>query len=185
MLSLTPVDNEEEPTGNFDLLLDFRPEDFKDFAGIAKQLDEFRTQTVALKQRWREVNNRVLSYRTEIAKIDEMERFLTSDEDWQTRVRELKDEYIKRVQYEKESQELETLEEQLGATDKITREFKVQVRQEFTCMLCYESDVKLFLDPCGHMTCTACWSKVAPITPETKKCPCCRTAVKAKKIYLV
>mgnify|MGYP003352962766 CR=1 FL=1 len=115
----------------------------------------------------------------------DIDQLASRDKDWQTRVRALKDEYIKRVQYEKESQELETLEGQLGATDKITREFKVQVRQEFTCMLCYESDVKLFLDPCGHMTCTACWSKVAPITPETKKCPCCRTEVKAKKIYLV
>ena len=184
MLQLASFEDEEEPNGNFDLLLEFRPDDFKEFKDIAKNLNEFRLQSLALKQRWRELSNRVKSYEDELVKIDEVSRFLTSDEDWQKRVLEVKDEYIKKVQYDKAKEELTTLESQRAASETISKEFKVELSQGFTCAICYENSVSLFLDPCGHMTCGPCWSKVT-CRAGVKLCPCCRTAATGKKIYLV
>lgn len=184
MLTHTSLDDEED-SGNFDLMLEFRPEDFKDFSEIARQLTDFRNQNKALTVRWREVSARVKSYENELAKMDEIMRYFPADEEWKSRVLGIKAEYVKRVNYAKEKDELETLKTQLDITQKISKEFKISMSRDFTCMICYENDVKLFLDACGHMCCNACWDAIAarPVRPDVKLCPYCRTETKSKKIY--
>lgn len=50
---------------------------------------------------------------------------------------------------------------------------------KFQCFVCMERYVDLFLDPCGHMMCEACW-----LNTNSKNCPGCRTVVKSpKKIF--
>jgi len=50
---------------------------------------------------------------------------------------------------------------------------------KFQCFVCMERYVDLFLDPCGHMMCEACW-----LNTKSKNCPGCRTVVKSpKKIF--
>jgi hypothetical protein len=185
-VTLASFDEDEAAadSGNFDLLLEFRPDEFKDFSDIAKQLNEFRKQSVALKQRWSEVSNRVRNYDTERAKIDETIKFFPDDEAWKARILEVKDVYTKQAQYDKAKEELADLDAQLNATETISKEFKISATRDFTCAVCYENPVNLFLDPCGHMTCGPCWSKV-PNRHDGKHCPCCRAPSVGKKIYLV
>lgn len=171
-------------SGNFDLLLEFRPDEFKDFSDIAHQLNAFRKQSLALKQRWSELSRRVKNYDDELAKIDELTRFFPDDEAWKTRILELKDVYTKQAQYDKAKEELAALDVQRNATETIAKEFKISATRDFTCAVCYENPVNLFLDPCGHMTCGPCWSKV-PNRHDGKHCPCCRSTATGKKIYLV
>ena len=50
----------------------------------------------------------------------------------------------------------------------------------FTCFVCMEHPIDLFLDPCGHVMCTACWTR----TNNKRECPGCRTGlVSARKIF--
>lgn len=50
----------------------------------------------------------------------------------------------------------------------------------FTCFVCMDRLVDLFLDPCGHVMCERCWARTA----NKRECPGCRGAVRdPKKIY--
>ena len=52
----------------------------------------------------------------------------------------------------------------------------------FTCFICTERLVELFLDPCGHVVCAPCWSRASARMPNG--CPGCRSQVRSvKKIY--
>ena len=51
---------------------------------------------------------------------------------------------------------------------------------KFTCFVCMDRFVDLFIDPCGHVICDACWIR----TTNKTTCPGCRTRVDAaKKIF--
>ena len=50
----------------------------------------------------------------------------------------------------------------------------------FTCFVCMERHIDLFLDPCGHVMCTSCWTR----TTNKRECPGCRGLVhEPKKIF--
>lgn len=51
----------------------------------------------------------------------------------------------------------------------------------FTCFICTERLVDLFIDPCGHVVCTPCWARSGS---RSHNCPGCRTQVRnVKKIF--
>ena len=51
---------------------------------------------------------------------------------------------------------------------------------KFTCFVCMERLVDLFIDPCGHVMCDACWIR----TPNKDQCPACRVPPHAiRKIF--
>jgi hypothetical protein len=50
----------------------------------------------------------------------------------------------------------------------------------FTCFICTERLIDLFIDPCGHVVCSICWER----SGARPKCPGCRTQVRGvKKIF--
>jgi len=52
----------------------------------------------------------------------------------------------------------------------------------FTCFICTERLVDLFIDPCGHVVCSPCWARSGG--RSTAGCPGCRTQVRnVKKIF--
>ena len=51
---------------------------------------------------------------------------------------------------------------------------------KFTCFVCMDRLVDLFIDPCGHVICEHCWTH----TRDKRSCPGCRTQlVGTKKIF--
>ena len=56
---------------------------------------------------------------------------------------------------------------------------------QFTCFICMERNIELFIDPCGHVVCDYCWTQ----TRDKRKCPGCRTtligATGVKKIFTI
>ena len=53
---------------------------------------------------------------------------------------------------------------------------------KFTCFVCMDRLVDLFIDPCGHVICERCWAQ----TRSKTACPGCRQAVHgARKIYTI
>jgi hypothetical protein len=53
---------------------------------------------------------------------------------------------------------------------------------KFTCFVCMDKLVELFIDPCGHVICERCWVQ----TRDKSKCPGCRTPMHgSKKIFTI
>lgn len=51
---------------------------------------------------------------------------------------------------------------------------------KFTCFVCMDRLVDVFIDPCGHVICELCWTR----TQNKETCPGCRTAVgDVKRIF--
>ena len=93
-----------------------------------------------------------------------------------------------RVPYSYESDEgLSALTQQYGklrgqydAMIKVLENTQADRYEKFTCFICQDRLVDLFIDPCGHVVCEPCWVR----TRDHTKCPGCRVAVAgARKIF--
>ena len=63
---------------------------------------------------------------------------------------------------------------------KVLKDTNPERYASFTCFVCLERPIDLFLDPCGHVMCGACWSR----TTNKRECPGCRGRVlEPKKIF--
>jgi len=73
--------------------------------------------------------------------------------------------------------------ELLGKANEMSRVLKDTSPEryaKFTCFVCMDRLVDLFIDPCGHVICDACFRN----TRERTKCPGCRGAIHGvKKIF--
>jgi len=82
---------------------------------------------------------------------------------------------------------VDTLKEKCGelagkadAMLKVLKDTDSERYASFTCFVCMERPIDLFLDPCGHVMCTPCWTR----TTNKRECPGCRTVLgAAKKIF--
>jgi hypothetical protein len=52
------------------------------------------------------------------------------------------------------------------------------VGEKYMCFTCLERSVEMFLDPCGHVSCTQCQPRFGT------SCPFCRVAVTPKRMFL-
>jgi hypothetical protein len=68
----------------------------------------------------------------------------------------------------------------LEAMSKILKDTHAERYARFTCFVCMDKLVDLFIDPCGHVICDSCWIK----TKNRENCPGCRGRIHGvKKIY--
>lgn len=68
----------------------------------------------------------------------------------------------------------------LEAMIKILKDTHAERYARFTCFVCMDKLVDLFIDPCGHVICDSCWVR----TKNREQCPGCRgRASGVKKIY--
>ena len=77
-------------------------------------------------------------------------------------------------------QDLEKLEKECGeltgrsqAMKKVLQDTDAERYGKFTCFVCMDRLVDLFIDPCGHVICEPCWSR----TQNKATCPGCRSRV--------
>jgi hypothetical protein len=92
--------------------------------------------------------------------------------------------------YESE-QGLHTLTQQCGklkgqveAMRQVLMNTNAERYAQFTCFICMERNIELFIDPCGHVVCEHCWTQ----TRDKRKCPGCRTTLVGagvKKIFTI
>lgn len=63
---------------------------------------------------------------------------------------------------------------------KILKETEAERYAKFTCFICQDRLIDLFIDPCGHVVCDTCWIR----TRDKETCPGCRTRITgAKKVF--
>jgi hypothetical protein len=88
--------------------------------------------------------------------------------------------------YENE-QDLEVLKRECAeltgrsqAMKKVLQETDAERYAKFTCFVCMDRLVDLFIEPCGHVICEPCWAR----TQNKVTCPGCRTRlIGAKRIF--
>ena len=174
-------DDENQETGNFDELINYKLDDYKDFNDICKQLCDFRIQTRGIHKTHRELSGFMETCDRDIETMKRLRSNFPTNEDWTKKVDELVELYQTVSDYYEKKKELQNVQEQMEITTKIRDEFKIQINQSGVCALCCENPIGLFLDPCGHVCCTVCWSKM----DGRSTCPCCRTRVTSRKMYLI
>jgi len=73
--------------------------------------------------------------------------------------------------------------ELLGKANEMARVLKdthLERYAKFTCFVCMDRLVDLFIDPCGHVICDTCWAS----TRNRRECPGCRGTIHGiKKIF--
>lgn len=68
------------------------------------------------------------------------------------------------------------------AMKKVLGDTNIENFNKFTCSICTENLIDIFVDPCGHVFCETCLSK----TTNKTHCPMCRTQINAlKRIFTV
>lgn len=63
------------------------------------------------------------------------------------------------------------------AMKKVLQDTEPERYGRFTCFVCMERLIDLFIDPCGHVICEPCWAR----TQNKATCPGCRTRVNGSK----
>lgn len=76
------------------------------------------------------------------------------------------------------TEKLGTLGGTLKAMMQILQSTNADRYNEFTCPVCMDKRVEMFMDPCGHVICSTCFIRL-----HESKCPTCRSTVTAKRMY--
>lgn len=78
------------------------------------------------------------------------------------------------------TQQCRELMGRVDAMQKVLMDTHAERYASFTCFVCMDRLVNLFLDPCGHVMCERCWARTA----NKRECPGCRGAIRdPKKIF--
>jgi hypothetical protein len=68
----------------------------------------------------------------------------------------------------------------LEAMKKILKDTEAERYAKFTCFVCQDRLIDLFIDPCGHVVCDMCWVR----TRDKTTCPGCRSQIlSGKRIF--
>jgi hypothetical protein len=86
------------------------------------------------------------------------------------------DVYKERNEFEKKKAENAQLAGKIKSMDSVLVYTGHRKYAQFTCSICMERLIDTFLDPCGHVMCEQCTTRI-------NRCPMCRTQVVLKKIY--
>jgi len=80
------------------------------------------------------------------------------------------------------TQQCGELKGKIDAMKKVLMDTNSERYAKFTCFVCMDRLVDLFIDPCGHVVCDRCW---AP-TRDKRHCPACRSNITGvKKIFTI
>ncbi len=156
------------------------PESWKVFENeLSKFKKEYKTLSVQLTQKMDEVKN--------YQKISQVSKLIIDNvdsEDLKARLVSVIDNYESEVGLHTLTQQCGKLKGQVDEMRRVLEDTGADRYGQFTCFICMERNIELFIDPCGHVVCEECWMN----TRDKRKCPGCRTLVHgagAKKIFMM
>lgn len=150
------------------------PNDWKEFK---KSLQAFQKDYMQTTRTIRETEQNIASKKK---KLDTLRKFAdTFDEE------PYKEEANQLVSKFENDEKIGEMEEDLASLKGTARAMRIALENtnpeqamKFQCFVCMDKEIDSFLDPCGHVICTACWRRNNAVT-----CPGCRARVTAKKIF--
>lgn len=150
------------------------PNDWKEFK---KSLNAFQKEYMETARCIRETEQELVSKKK---KLDTLKKFAdTFDEGlYKEEANQLVSKFEQEENIPGEEEELASLKGTARAMRLALENTNVEQAMKFQCFVCMDKEIDSFLDPCGHVICTACWRRNNSTT-----CPGCRTRVTAKKIF--
>lgn len=152
------------------------------------ELDErwkdFETELSKFKMEFTKVRAELVRKGAELARIKEEVSVLRimaeNSKDLKEKLDDLIDNYEVAKGLPDLAQHCGELAGKVEAMKKVLMDTRAERYGKFTCFVCMDRLVELFIDPCGHVMCERCWLN----TRDKETCPGCRTRILgAKKIY--
>lgn len=150
--------------------------EWKDFE---KELGNFKSKFVKTRAELTRLTTALNTQREEINVIKMMIENVSSD-GLKAKLSELVDKHESEQDIEELTQKCRVVAGRLEAQKRVLMDTNAEKYGKFTCFVCMDRLVDLFIDPCGHVICERCWVR----TPTKDKCPGCRATPNAiRKIF--
>lgn len=178
MIEGAPISEEEDVCSETGFSENFL--DFGKWSEFVNSIENFREEAAKIRAEHMIVQQN-LNYTFEKLKILENSLEFCDTEEWKTKINDAIH-FFKSVNKIEETKQLfEELEEKREHIKNVQRTFKVDVPLNYKCFICFDNPINIFLSPCGHACCHACWQKV-----RNRNCPACRTPVNSSDpIFLI
>ena len=113
-------------------------------------------------------------------KLDTLKKFADTFDDgpYKEEATQLVSKFEQEEDISGEEEELASLKGTARAMKNALENTNLEQALKFQCFVCMDKEIDSFLDPCGHVICTACWRR-----NNSSSCPGCRTRVTPKKIF--
>ena len=150
------------------------PGDWRDFK---KSLQAFQKEYMETTRCIRDTEQELVSKKK---KLDTLRKFAdTFDEgSYKEEANQLVSKFEQEENIPGEEEELASLKGTARAMRLALENTNPEQAMRFQCFVCMDKEIDSFLDPCGHVICTACWRR-----NNSTACPGCRARVTAKKIF--
>lgn len=144
-----------------------------------KRLGEFKTEFTKVRAEMTRSSALLNEKKEEISVLNMMLENVNS-----TSLKERIEEMIKEYEDEAGVEDLTVkcgeLAGKIAAMKKVLMDTNVERYGKFTCFVCMDRLVDLFIEPCGHVICDVCWLR----TLNKDQCPGCRARMHGvKKIF--
>lgn len=151
-------------------------ERWKDFE---KKLGEFKSEFVKVRAELTR-SFAVLNEKKEELSVVKMMMENVNSSDLKERLEEIIQEYETTDEVNDLTEKCGVLAGKLEAMKKVLLDTNAERYGKFTCFVCMDKLVDLFIEPCGHVICERCWLR----TTKKDHCPGCRVrTLGAKKIF--
>lgn len=144
-----------------------------------KKLGEFKSEFVKVRAELTR-SSAALNEKKEELSVLKMMLDNVSSSNLKDRLEEMIQEYEEAEKVPELAVKCATLAGKIGAMKKVLLDTNVERYGKFTCFICMDRLVDLFIEPCGHVVCDGCWLR----TTNKDQCPGCRVrTMGAKKIF--
>ena len=160
---------------------------------MAPSVEPIETIPCVLDEKWKELETALSNFKLEYAKVRvDLATRLAELHQKKEEVNvlkmiienvtslDLKERIDKLLEQHENEQNLEGLTRECGeltgrsqAMKKVLQDTDAERYGQFTCFVCMDRLVDLFIDPCGHVICEPCWGR----TQNKTNCPGCRTRI--------
>ena len=150
------------------------PNDWKEFK---QSLQAFQKDYMQTTRTIRETEQNIVSKKK---KLDTLRKFADTfdEEPYKEEANQLVSKFENEEKIDELEEDLASLKGTARAMRNVLENTNPEQAMKFQCFVCMDKEIDSFLDPCGHVICTACWRRNNAVT-----CPGCRARVTAKKIF--
>ena len=151
-------------------------QDWKDFE---KTLDNFKTKYAVARVCQRQTYAELTEKMEEISYIEMMLKTVRAT-GLKERIESMIDDYQNEEGIDELTKKAGEAAGKVEAMKKVMTDTNAERYGTFTCFVCMDRLVDLFIEPCGHVICEPCWRQ----TRDHTRCPGCRVRCEGtKKIY--
>lgn len=140
-------------------------EEWNDFE---KTLDSFKNEYIQTRHSFYQKESEYLTLVSDVELMNDTVKHIQDSDLRETTERNI-EEFTNHVKLPEKKEELALLSGKVKAMENILMNTNAKRHAQFTCPICMDRSVSIFLYPCGHLLCDVCALQL----PDSK-CPTCR-----------